>query len=431
MFKKLKKVNVKIKEDSLVILIGGSSSGKSTFSAKFGPGEVISSDYCRFLVSGDEADQSATVEAFKVLNQIASGRMKLKKRVVVDSTALHRRDRIKLIKLAKSHGYDIHAIVFDVPLSTRLAWNQNRPNPRPVQVLEYHENLVERIRGMSDEDFQKEGVATVTRVTAGMLDAMTVQWVPSNSVSQHINHKGPFDIVGDIHGCIDEFVDLLESLGYADDGHGEYSSPDGRTLVVVGDLVDRGPDSATVVSIVAKMVLSGNAIWVKGNHDCKMIRALRGNPVKLDEDLKNTLSSMRQFGLPEEVIKLDDAGQILPYAMLDGGNLIVAHAGLREDLIGRTDKTAIAFAKYGDVNREALAKGRVIRNNWAEEYGGTPLVVYGHVVVERPLKLNNTINVDTGCVFGGELTALRYPEMTFVSAKAQKAYAEQKTFILA
>ena len=108
---------------------------------------------------------------------------------------------------------------------------------------------------------------------------------------------------------------------------------------------------------------------------------------------------------------------LISHYVLDDGRLVVAHAGLKEEMQGRGSGAVREFALYGDTTGETDEFGLPVRFNWAADYRGTAMVVYGHTPVPEPEWLNNTIDVDTGCVFGGRLTALRYPERELVSVR--------------
>ena len=108
--------------------------------------------------------------------------------------------------------------------------------------------------------------------------------------------------------------------------------------------------------------------------------------------------------------------------MLDGGRLVVAHAGLIERYHGRASGRVREFCLYGQTTGETDEYGLPVRYPWATEYRGRAVVVYGHTPVPAAEWLNNTLCLDTGCVFGGRLTALRYPERTLVSVPAARVY---------
>ena len=115
---------------------------------------------------------------------------------------------------------------------------------------------------------------------------------------------------------------------------------------------------------------------------------------------------------------------LVSHYVLDGGRVVVAHAGMKESMQGRGSGKVREFALYGETTGETDEFGLPVRYNWAAEYRGNAMVVYGHTPVPEPDWLNKTINIDTGCVFGGSLTALRYPEQEFVSVKAKRTYCE-------
>jgi protein phosphatase len=247
--------------------------------------------------------------------------------------------------------------------------------------------------------------------------------MPRLTIDRDFDH-GPFDIIGDVHGCYDELALLLKQLGYGvDPVSGRTRSTNGRTAVFLGDLVDRGPNSVWVLRLVMDMVESGTALCIPGNHDYKLMRRLRGHEVKASAALEATLAQLRA----ESPSFRSDVARFLEslpsHFVLDHGRLVVAHAGLPEAMHMRDGEAVRKFALYGDVTGERDADGLPIRGNWAADYHGAALVVYGHTPVTAPLVQNNTINIDTGCAFGGSLTAYRYPENALVSVKAHRTYA--------
>lgn len=243
--------------------------------------------------------------------------------------------------------------------------------------------------------------------------------------------RGPFDIVGDVHGCAGELAELLGRLGYTasieDDGACVSSStPPGRRVFFVGDLVDRGPRSLDVVRIVMHMVAQGHGFIVIGNHDNRFMRLLEGRDVKLTHGLAQTVED---FSRATEAFRERTRSffESLPsHAWLEGGQLAVAHAGVREDMLGRNCDAAYRFGLYGETSGHLDENGLPERFNWSAHYAGKTSVVYGHTPVAEPEWLNNTLCIDTGCVYGGKLTALRWPEREIVSVPAQAKYAERK-----
>lgn len=230
--------------------------------------------------------------------------------------------------------------------------------------------------------------------------------------------SGPFDIIGDIHGCADELAELLDRLGYDNGLH-----PQGRRLVFLGDFTDRGPRNLDALTMAKTAVEQHGALAVCGNHDFKLQRYLAGRSVTIDP-----------YGLAQTVPEIDplpsaQKDQIraflesLPdHYLLDGGDLVIAHAGLKEAYHGVSTERARRFCLFGDTTGKTDDQGRPVRRDWALQYRGRARVVYGHTPVRQALWRNRTINIDTGCVFGGVLTALRYPELELVQVEARSTY---------
>jgi hypothetical protein len=241
--------------------------------------------------------------------------------------------------------------------------------------------------------------------------------------------SGPFDIIGDVHGCAGELEALLVKLGYDVAWHGAPGSvqvavtpPAGRRAVFVGDLVDRGPRAPDVLRIVMGMVESGAAFAVPGNHDVKFQRWLDGKDVKPTHGLDRTIA---QFEPEPKAFRSAVRAffKALPiYLWLDGGRLAVAHAGIKEEMLGRVSGEIRRFCLYGETSGETDKFGLPIRYHWAAEYRGRTAVVYGHTPVPDADWVNNTICLDTGCCFGGKLTALRWPEREIVTVAAADIY---------
>lgn len=248
---------------------------------------------------------------------------------------------------------------------------------------------------------------------------------------------GPFDIIGDVHGCGDELEDLLLKLGYVvtqcHPGEGlhagpVYRHPMGRKAVFLGDLVDRGPAIPHVLRIVYSMCAAGNAYSVIGNHDDKLLRLLNGRNVQIKHGLEETVAQIEALPADDRENFKRELARFLSglnnHLILDDGNLVVAHAGIREDLQGKSSDRTRSFALYGDTTGEKDEYGLPVRRDWAAQYRGKALVVYGHTPVPAPEWAPNAVNVDTGCVFGGALSALRYPERELVSVPARHIYCE-------
>ena len=412
-----------IPELSLVVLIGVTGSGKSTFArAHFKPTEVISSDFCRGLVADDENDQSATPAAFELLHHIAGVRLAAGRLTVIDATNVQPEARRELVTLAREHDVLPVAIVLDLPEKLCAERNADRPD------RDFGAHVLRRQRGQLRRglhNLRREGFRTVHVLrTPEEVDAVTITRTRLFSDLRH--EAGPFDVIGDVHGCRAELEELLVTLGYELErdaaGRPAGARHPARRAVFVGDLVDRGPDTPGVLRLVMGMVAAGTAFCVAGNHEVKLAKALRGKNVKRSHGLD---ASMEQLDLETEEFRAEAARFIdglISHYVLDGGRLVVAHAGLVERYHGRASGRVREFCLYGQTTGETDEYGLPVRYPWATEYRGRAAVLYGHTPVPAAEWLNNTLCVDTGCVFGGRLTALNYPERTTVSVQAARVY---------
>jgi protein phosphatase len=413
---------IKIPELCLVTLVGVSGSGKSTFASKhFLSTEVISSDFCRGLVSDDENDQAATKAAFEVLHFITGKRLEGGRLTVVDATNVQPEARSGLLKLAKEHHVLAVAVVLDLPERVCADRNAAREDRQfGSQVLRNQQSQLRRsLRGLRREGFHR------VYVLSGEDEIEAASFEREPLWNDRRSDHGPFDIIGDIHGCYDELVDLLTDLGYLVDSDGStVTPPEGRWALFLGDLVDRGPAIPAVLRLVMAMVSTGAALCIPGNHEVKLLRALNGKNVTQTHGLAQSLEQLAAEP-PEfsrEVANFIDS--LVGHYVLDEGRLVVAHAGLPEKLQGRASRQVRAVALYGDTSGETDDYGLPVGYPWAEEYRGKALVVYGHTPVPDPVWVNKTICIDTGCVFGGRLSALRYPERELVSVPAREVYYE-------
>ena len=411
---------IEVPEFGLVVLCGASGSGKSTFAGRhFAPTEVVSSDQCRALISDDATDQSVTAAAFELLHSIVDKRLELGRLTVVDATNTKPEDRRAIIELARRWDVLATAVVFDVSLDVCLEHNEQRRDRRtpPRAIKRQHDTLRRGAKRLRKERF--------TRVyTLGSTEELdSVEVLRTRIWSDRRDDPGPFDIIGDVHGCHDELLSLLDRLGY-ETGTDPITHPEGRRAVFLGDLVDRGPGVAEVLDVAMSMVAAGSALCIAGNHEVKLRRALAGRSVKVTHGLAESLEQLQrrpgEFG--ERVAGFIDS--LISHYVLDGGRLVVAHAGLPERYHGRSSGRVRELALYGDTDGETDEFGLPVRYPWAEDYRGEAAVVYGHTPVPVAGWVNNTICVDTGAVFGGELTALRWPEREVVSVPAVAVHYE-------
>ena len=412
--------SIEVPEVGLVVLCGASGSGKSTFARRhFAETEIVSSDRCRALVGDDDTDQSVTAAAFELLHTIVDKRLELGRLTVVDATNVKPEDRASLVELARRWDVLTTAIVFDLPLALCVEHNGERQDRRTPEhaIRRQHSTLRRTAKRLRKERFTR----VYTLGSASELDSVEI--ARTKTWNDRRDDVGPFDIIGDVHGCHDELVRLLDQLGY-DTSAEPIVHPEGRRAVFLGDLVDRGPGVAEVLDVAMSMVGAGSALCILGNHENKLGRALAGRNVQVSHGLAESLEQLEGRG-PEfsrQVAEFIDG--LVSHYVLDGGRLVVAHAGLPERYHGRSSGRVRTLALYGDTDGETDEFGLPVRYEWAEDYRGDAAVVYGHTPVPRAGWLNNTICLDTGAVFGGELTALRWPERELVAVTADREYYE-------
>ncbi|MBR2283188.1 MAG: polynucleotide kinase-phosphatase [Ruminococcus sp.] len=415
---------IELPEVCLVLLMGASGAGKTTFARKhFSAGEILSSDRFRELVSGDENDMSASADAFELLHETADRRLKRMRLTVIDATNAQKRDRAALIDIAKQNDLHAAVIVLDPPEKIVMERRESRTDRGsggvPVSAVRRQlsgvRQSVSKLRG--------EGFRFVHHLTT-QEEIDSAEIVRTKMWNDKREEHGPFDIIGDIHGCYAELRELLCRLGYKDDPDGIPVHPDGRKAVFIGDLCDRGPENVKVLRLVMAMVRSGNALAVPGNHDVKLVKYLRRRNVQVKHGLEITAAELDRETEEFRAETADFLDSLVSHYVLDGGQLVVAHAGIKAEYIGRASSRVRKFCLYGDITGETDSDGFPVRLDWAADYSGKALVVYGHTPYEEVYRAGNTCCIDTGCVFGGSLTALRYPENETVSVPAHSKYAE-------
>jgi Calcineurin-like phosphoesterase len=369
-------VELRIPDFALVLLLGGLDATRAAFAAgQFRPGETVAA-----------ADLAAVAQ-----------RLAARELTVVDAAGMRREDRVPLLRAARR----CHA-------------------PRVAIVLD----TAGALRGMA-KGLAREGFGTVhTLRSIEAIAAAQIARIPL--ACDRRGEHGPFDIIGDVHGCRDELEWLLQKLGYAPGTDGAWKHPQQRRTILLGDLVDRGPDVPGVLRLVLDMVAAGSALAVPGNHDLKLVRKLQGHAVQVNAGLAASLAQLAALPAAERACltaALPAFFTALPsHLWLDDGNLVAAHAGLAEDMHGRCSAKVLSFALYGETGGETDGFGLPVQRDWAARYRGAAAVVYGHTSVRTARWVSNTICLDTGCVFGGRLTALRYPERELVDVPAARPH---------
>ncbi len=347
---------------------------------------------------------------------------------MVDATNVQREARWPLIELAKQHDLFPVAIVLDIAEATCQQRNRSRPDRDfgPHVIRQQRSQLHKSLKGLQREGFRRVAVLRPPEEVDGAEVKRAPLWTDRRT------DRGPFDIIGDVHGCHPELGELLRELGYQLDADGTtVTPPDGRRAVFVGDYGDRGPDTPSVLRLIMSMADAGTAICLPGNHDIKLVRKLKGRDVQITHGLGQTLAQLEGESDEFREQARDFLDKLVSHVVLDDGKLVVAHAGMKEAYQGRSSGRVRDFALFGETTGETDEFGLPVRLAWAADYRGKAAVVCGHTPVREAQWLNDTINIDTGCVFGGRLTALRWPERKLVSVPAERTYYEPaKPFLL-
>ncbi|MFJ8458399.1 polynucleotide kinase-phosphatase [Lysinibacillus xylanilyticus] len=440
-------MNITVPHTGIVLLIGPSNSGKSTLLQHWvnvgmlSPSEIISSDSYRTLVadtnyidfqnySKEVADLlydeyfAISAQAFAVMERVLEARCTLNKCTFVDATHLQSEERQKYILLGKKLHVPVSAIVLDVPLEELLRRDTLRQDPRGSKRIKQQARLLKtEKRLIKKEAFTKTYMVKET-------EELTLSRQES---SLHLDVDAGLDVIGDIHACFDEFIELLGKLGYEENKEGYYIHPLGRRFVSVGDIMSRGPKSIETMAFFERHIERGLAYMTDSNHGWKIARWLDGRKVTLhhgDELVEAEFIDYENvYGVEQtKEFKARLAKCLLAapshYILMNNGisSAVVTHAGIRDRYIGKQSARIYDFCRYGDVLGQDPS-GKPIRNDWFTEHQSSQLIIWGHDPKLRPLKQNNTLNIDQGVVFGGQLTAFRYPEKTIEFVNAYKNYA--------
>lgn len=432
-------------QGAIVLCIGPSNSGKTTLLEKLIAeqqllhSEVVSSDTYRELVSDiqyidfstvapEDQDvlyedyQQLSAEAFHVLHEVVASRAKLNKVTFVDATHLRQAERAKYMEIAKKHHVPIIALVFDLPKEEILKRDKQRLQPRGKKRLEQQFKTFQyELRHLKKEPFTKiytwrdEELEIVRQASPHLLDV-----------------GAGFDVIGDIHGCFDEMMALIHKLGYEKQDE-LYIHPQGRRLISAGDIMSRGPKSIDTMLFWLRQIEAGVSFMIDSNHGWKIARWLQGQKVTLQHGDEFVAQEFEQYEKDHgkeaaEALKKRFADMLLAapsHYILTQNNVrkaAVTHAGILDRYIGKESKRIRDFCRYGDV-QGMDEQGKPVRGDWFMDHKTSELIIWGHEPKLKPFKANRTINIDQGVVFGGQLTAFRYPEESFTAVDAQHNYA--------
>ena len=435
----------KLPNGAIVLLIGPSNSGKTTLlqslvdSGQLLESEIISSDdYRRLVADMDFIDLSAvskededivyeeyqriSEQAFHALHTIVEARAKLNKISVIDATNLRGFERAKYFEIAKRNHVPVLALILNTPKEQLLARDLLRENPRG------HKRVLQQFNTMKYElkTIKKEPFAKIYQVNDESVEIIR----EPNKL--YLEIESGFDIIGDIHGCYDEMLELLKNLGYEKQGE-VYVHPAGRRLISVGDIMSRGPKSIETMQFWLNQIKAGLSYMTDSNHGWKIARWLRGQNVSLshgDELVEQEIIEYEKVHGEEaaKALKEQFANMLLnapSHYILTKNNrtkAVVTHAGIKDHYIGKESKRISDFCRYGDL-QQTDSSSKPVRGDWFTQHKTSELIIWGHDVKVQPFKANRTINIDQGAVFGGELTAFQYPEQTLISVKAFANYA--------
>ncbi|WP_028776440.1 polynucleotide kinase-phosphatase [Shimazuella kribbensis] len=436
----------------IVLMMGPSSSGKTTLLDRLiaegilMPSEVISSDQFRTLLSDtifmdwkghpkDEADvlfdtyQHISKEAFEAMDFMVEKRCQLNKLTIVDATHLQSSDRLRYVQLARKHHVSISVIAIEASEQQLLEWDETREHSRGKKRIRQQQQVFKRqIRYLKKEGYSAQYVLKAEELASTSFERK------ANRMLLDIGEG--LDIIGDIHGCFDEFMDLLVRLGYEKNEEDFYVHPQGRKIVSLGDVMSRGPKSLDTMEFFYRHIQAGLAYMIDSNHGWKIARWLDGRKVKMQHGDEKLAAEFEQFEAVHGEEKARDKKEAYRQMLLKAPShyvlqkndipvAVVVHAGIKDEFIGKHDQVISDFCRYGEV--EGFDKqGKPMRKDWFQQHQNSQLIIWGHDPKPQAIFIKNTVNIDQGVVFGGNLTAFRFPEKEFVQVPAQQDYADAK-----
>jgi len=378
---------------SLVVLVCVDGAGSSSFCRRHFPSaSVVSLEECREALPLLRA-RHREAAASRLAHERVEARLRRRRLAVLDARGLASDHRRAVRAIADHHHLPSIAVAIDAPAGVRRA------------LLREGYSEVHHLRTRRDRP----------------PSSISLVPLPCDRRSE----RGPFDVIGDVHGCASELLSLLRRLGYRRRG-GRWAHPAGRRALFLGDLVDRGPRVIDAAMIAMDMTSDGAALAVPGNHDVELAALLRGASVVPGP---GTVLSLAQIAAAPADLRrafrrrfTEYVDRLPSHLLLDGGRLAVAHAGLLAEHVGRDSETVRRFAVHGLTAPQVDRYGLPVRVHWARAYRGRAFLIYGHTAVREPESVGATVNIDTGCCYGGALTAFRWPEHEVVQVRARRIH---------
>lgn len=402
-----------IAENALIIFMGLDQEAMKDYANLHFPGiSFIDTTLCKDLLSNlDSKNEIEDAQIFNFLIEWVDHRTALETATIVGGNWLDIHQRKNLLAIAAKNHVEIGLLIF----------TDKMKQPK------FSTSLIKRfyaaIQNLKQEGFKK--IWVLNHISQLQTPMFQFSALPVNFK----DFQGPFDVIGDVHGCFKELQALILQLDYQiqfEKGHWSISHPQNRKLVFVGDLADRGPDSVDVLAFVMDIKAQSMALVTKGNHDDKLFRYLKGNKIAPRHGLETTIAELEKKDKSFLQLLYNFIKNLPSHLVLDQGKLVVTHAAILPKYIGKQDSFIEQYCLYGPTNGQLDENGLPERLRWQDDYNGKAWVVYGHTPVLAPYWLGKTLNIDTGAVYGNGLTAFRYPELTTVFQPSYKAYAISK-----
>lgn len=390
----------------LILLVGPQGAGKSTLAKNAYP------EHTR--ISQDEQGKNRHLELFHEALERGDD-------IIVDRINHLRQQRKKYLIPAKNKGYKTTIRVMSLPF--RQCFNNiiMRENHPTIPMLD--EDLANTILRDFKSKYERPLKHEADEINfAYNLNGAKIlsdsDWFMKDLTSNSDDDKKRTIIIGDVHGCFDEVQDLLKKV--------RYDSMNDR-IIFTGDIVDRGPKSKEIIEFV---VSTPNVHMIMGNHENKLIRYLRGNPVSITDGLQETIDQLapelkREANREELLFFLEN----LPYAIKLDDNIYVVHGGIDPRFSVEAQKQNVVLYMRNHAPGKTFSDPTA--PPWYEvergEASKDQIILFGHNSKANTSNAINAVALDGGCVFGDELRAAIIDidgTRTIESVPARKQYCE-------